>query len=208
MAYLRDEIGKVSRDELERAYFQAIEDRDFLKKRVDELMKTIAWIHGLMRSKFPPREKVYLYGINCEEKENEPEKDGLYRMPRAKLADKYGLSESQVGDCGKGLKEKGIIKKRTDHRTSEKTGKIEKLSFVALGDSIRKNPKAVDFSSEKNWGGKRIKACANCGNTEFTVHTKKRCACTQCGQVEEEEKWTTLNEGNNTENNSEMENNN
>lgn len=204
MTYSRDEISRVPRDELERGYFQVTDERDFFKKRVDELMRTIAWIHSLMRSKFPPREKIYLYGQNCEEKEIEPEENGLYHIPRARIADKYGLSESQVGDSMKLLAGKGIIEKKTPYRTNEKTGKTERVNFVALGDSIKKNPKATDFQEDNNWGGKRTKkSCNHCGSEELMIHSQT--ICTQCGsQVKDE--WKTIGEHDHTENNSEAEN--
>lgn len=188
MTYPQD-VSNLDHKDLERAYYQLLDDRNFLFKRVDELMKKLSWIHRLMTNiTLPPREKVVLYGLSCELKTTDQREDGFTHVYRARLANKYGVSESAAGDSMKLLSKEKVIEKKIEHKTSEKTGNLEKINLIAFGELVERNPKAIDFSTGKQRGGKREPNLCGCGCTERIV--TRRVVCADCGCVLEETKKT------------------
>jgi hypothetical protein len=195
-------IEDMSREDLEKAYLRAMSDRDFYKDKVDELTKKLARTHQLMtNTSVPPREKVVLYGLGKELETVEPREDGFSHVYRSKLASKYGLSPDAASDSMKSLSERGVIDRKVEPHRNPETGKPEKLNLVALGEAALHNPKAIDFSKDKNWGGKRIKGCQSCGGSHLQKLIHTQTVCMECGSTSED--WKTVNiHDDHTENNS------
>src|SRR6266702_2113384 len=139
------------------------------------------WMRGLLENiTIPIREKIAIYGAKraLRKKQKEMREDGLTHVYRSDIAKFTGLTENQVGDSLKKLKERGIIKRRIESHYDNETGKHEKHNLMALEDIALQNPKAIDFSAENNWGGKREKknkTCEHCGSEELIVHTEIIC---------------------------------
>ena|SRR2546430_15537003 len=195
--------------DLERKLAASEENNSRLAAQLTDITKDRNWMRGLLENiTIPIREKITLYGARraLRKKIKEMRADGLTHVYRSDISKFTGLTENQVGDALKKLKDRGIIDRKIEPHYNRETGKHEKHNLMALGELALENPKAIDFSDEDNWGGKREKknkSCEHCGGEEFTVNT--RAWCTSCGAKIRDD-WKTLNE--HTENNSEMEENN
>lgn len=204
-------IEDMSREDLERAYLRAVNDRDFYKERADELTRKLAKTHQLMtNTSVPPREKIVLYGLDKELEISEPREDGLSHVYKSRLASKYGLSSDATGDSLKLLNEKGVIERKIEQHRNPETGKPEKINLVALGEIARKNPRAIDFSVGKKWGGLRTKGkrCEHCGSDDLQKLVHTQFFCKGCGSQVGEGDWKNTDLLDHSKSNSEMENNN
>ncbi len=174
-------------------------ERDHYRGKFKECALERAWIHQTMTNiSMPEREKLTLYAMRYESQNKTPRKDGLTHISSSDIAGKYGLSSDAVGKSLKIHNEKGVIDRKLEKESDGK--KVTTLNLVALGEVAQKNPRAIDFSVEKKWGGlrKKNKTCEHCGSEELIIHTE--IICTQCGaQIKNE--WKTIGENNSEENN-------
>ena len=187
----RVELEKYCSD-LEQRNAILVRDNKRLEDRLCKLMRDLAWMKGLLENPtLPMREKITLYGSKRALEKKQPREDGLTHIYRSDISKLTGLSDSQVGDALKKLKEKGVIARKIERHYDEKTEKHEQHNLIALGDLAKENPKAIDFADDSNWGGKREKGKPNacgCGCTERVVD--RRVTCASCGSVLEETRKT------------------
>jgi DNA-binding MarR family transcriptional regulator len=162
--------------------------RERLAAKLMEVTSDRNWMRGLLENTtIPMREKVTLYGAHAVLERKEAREDGLTHVYRSDISKLTGLTESQVGDALKKLKERGVINRKIESRRDKTTGKHEKINLIALEYAAKHNPKAIDFADESNWGGKREKAETNscgCGCTERIV--TRRVVCKGCGTILDE----------------------
>jgi len=204
----REELEHYCSD-LERRLIISDKNTERLTVRLVEITKDRNWMRGLLENvTIPIREKVTLYGAHSVLQKKEARADGLTHVYRSDISKLTGLTESQVGDSLKKLKDRGVIDRKIEPYYDHETGKHEKRSWMALEDIALRNPKAIDFSSDDNWGGKRKKkTCPHCGSPHLQQYTHTILCCKDCAE-QIDENWKTKDVNSHTENNSEMENDN
>lgn len=174
--------------DLERKLIACEQRNGRLADRLMEITKDRNWMRGLLENKtIPMREKMALYGSQQVLERKQPREDGLTHVYRSDISELTGLTESQVGDALKKLSEKGVINRKIESYYDRETNKHEKHNLIALEYAAKHNPKAIDFSDDSNWGGKREKGKSNacgCGCSERIV--TRRVVCAGCGSVLDE----------------------
>ena len=183
----REELEKYC-SELERKNMLLERDNNRLESKIWEITRDRNWMRGLLENTtLPMREKITLYGSRRALEKKEPREDGLTHVYRSDISKLTGLSDSQVGDALKKLKDKGVINRKIERHYDAETDKHEQHNLIALGDLAKENPKAIDFSDDSNWGGKREKGKPNscgCGCTDKIID--RRVTCAGCGSVLDE----------------------
>ena len=177
--------------ELERKNTLLERDNKRLESRLLEITRDRNWMRGLLENTtLPMREKIALYGSRRALEKKQPREDGLTHVYRSDISKLTGLSDSQVGDALKKLKDKGVINRKIERHYDAKTEKHEQHNLIALGDLVKENPKAIDFSDDSNWGGRREKGKNPCGCGCSDKVVDRRVTCASCGAVLEETRRT------------------
>ena len=167
-------------------------DNKRLEVRLLDIMRDWNWMKGLFENRtMPVREKMTLYGLHRALGKKEPGPNGLTHIYKGDIAKVTGLTDGPIGDSLGVLEKKGLIERDlTPPQYNKETGKHERHNFVALGDAVKDNPKAIDFGGGKA-GGRREKGKPNpcgCGCTERVVD--RRVTCAGCGSILEETRKT------------------
>jgi hypothetical protein len=151
----------------------------------------LRWVHQLMSNTTASGdEKEAAYWVRFRSRGNEPREDGLFHIYNSDIVKDSGLNDDKLGKILKKFEERGVIKRKLEYQTDEKTGKPQRLNWMALDQSVLANPRAIDFGKNTKHGGDRKPRCANCGSEKMKVETKKRVTCCECGLCDEDKDWT------------------